>query len=458
MDERIWQDTINLDQMTALLQSQGCSEVFLKFLAPNDNSKNQIYAPGDITTFSMLPLQSGTLARESHSRHSGETDLVYRSHVDWNWVSPEGTIPVSGAQVIYYPQYPEVRLSGILGRRPGRPTILFNERRRGREPGRILVFGVGHAKKVFALILSQHSPAAAELRIVNVKGSPLFVPYFLGTPPVGMTNRELLFAELSRIHHLKWTPSIALEKDGQIKACRGNTCGGMTLEAHLGVNRNAKPDPDFAGWEVKKFKVAGWERKPTSPVTLLTPSPDKGAYSEHSPEELVRRWGTIRTRQRIDFNGRHRALKRNGSTQLTLRVEGYDPNSQIITGNGMIGLWDDRTGELAAGWTFEKLIDRWGRKHRQAVYVPALDRSEPDLEFAFGRRVKIGEGTSFNLFISAMARGHIFYDPGSHIEQLDDGSWDKHHRHQFRVTHTQLPTLYDVFETVDILSPVTSPN
>jgi hypothetical protein len=458
MDEPLWQDTIDLSRMTALLRDQGCSQVFLKFLAPNDNSQNQIYAQGDINTFSMLPLQSGRLERASRSRGSGEGDLIYRSHVDWNWVSPEGTTPASGAQVIYYPQYPEVRLSGILGRLPGRPTMLFNERMRGREPGRILVFGVGHAKRVFALILSRHSPAAADLRAVNVKGNPLFIPYFLGAPPVGMTNRELLFGELTRIHHLEWTPSIALEKDGQIKACRGNTCGGMTLEAHLGVNRNAKPDPDFAGWEVKKFKVVDWERKPKNPVTLLTPSPDKGEYAEHSPDELVRRWGTIRKRQRIDFNGRHRALKRNQSTQLTLRVEGYDLNTQTITGNGMIGLWDDRTDVLAAGWTFEKLIDHWKRKHRQAVYVPAIERSAPDFEFAFGHRVKIGEGTSFNLFISAMARGHIFYDPGSHIEQLDDGSWDKHYRHQFRVTHTQLPTLYDAFETVDILNPPQSPD
>lgn len=453
MDEPLWQDTIDLGSMSALLRDQGCSEVFLKFLAPNDNSKNQIYAQGDITTFSMLPLQAGRLERESRSQRSRVTELIYRSQVDWNWVSPEGITPASGAQVIFYPQYPEVRLSGILGRLPGRPSILFSERKRGREPGRILVFGVGHANRVFALILSRHSPAAAELRAVNVKGNPLFIPYFLGTTPVGTTSRELLFGELTRIHHLNWTPSIALEKDGQIKSCRGNTCGGMTLEALLGVNRNAKPDPDFAGWEVKKFKVPDWERKPKSPVTLLTPSPDVGAYAEHSPEELVRRWGTVRTRQRIDFNGRHRSLKRNGSTQLTLRVEGYDPGSQTITGNGMIGLWDDRTEELAAGWTFEKLIEHWKRKHRRAVYVPAIDRSEPELEFAFGRRVKIGEGTSFNLFISAIARGHIFYDPGSHIEELYDGSWDKHHRHQFRVTHAKLPTLYDTFETVDILSP-----
>lgn len=458
MDEILWQDTIDLDLMTTLLRAKGCTEVFLKFMAPNDNSQNQIYAQGDVNTFSILPTSKGHLGRSSSARGGDRGKLIYHANVDWNWVSPHGITPAPGAQVIGYPQYPEARLSAILGRLPGRPTILFNEHKRGREEGRILVFGVGHAKKVFALILSRHSPAAAALRVLNVKGNPLFVPYFLGSTPVARSGRELLFAELKRIHSIEWTPAISLEKDGSISACRGNTCGGMTLEAHLGINRNAKPDPDFAGWEVKKFKVTDWKKKPRNPVTLLTPSPDKGVCAEQGAEALVRGWGTNRTRERIDFNGRHRAFKANHSTHLTLRVDGYDAHAKRIKENGMVGLWDDRTDILAAGWTFSKLIDHWKRKHQQAVYVPAIEHLEPEFEFAFGNNVKIGEGTSFNLFISAILEGHIFYDPGSHIEQMTDNLWDKHYRHQFRVTHARLPTLYEAFSTVDLLSHGQNPD
>ncbi|HRE16444.1 MAG TPA: hypothetical protein PLW86_05165, partial [Rhodocyclaceae bacterium] len=85
----------------------GAVKAFCKPLAENDNSKQQVYLGGNLEAVQMFPL------REIEADTSGK-DHTYKAKLDFYWVGPDFTECAKGAQLILYPQYPEVRLSGFL--------------------------------------------------------------------------------------------------------------------------------------------------------------------------------------------------------------------------------------------------------------------------------------------------------------------------------------------------------
>ena len=62
----------------------------------------------------------------------------------------------------------------------------------------------------------------------------------------------------------------------------------------------------------------------------------------------------------------------------------------------------------------------WNRKHAQAVYVPALARQEPERQYSYGPKVRLGEGTDFTRLVAALAAGADYYDPGIKLEGYSD--------------------------------------
>ena len=100
---------MNLRDIQRLFADVGCTRLYAKLLADNDNSKNQIYFGQDFKALNLFP-NDGIAAAES-----GKSGSIFKAKLQFKWLLEDGaTVPAHGAQLILYPQYPEVRFSGFL--------------------------------------------------------------------------------------------------------------------------------------------------------------------------------------------------------------------------------------------------------------------------------------------------------------------------------------------------------
>jgi len=108
--------SLSLTGLLSIYSSLGVSRIIFKLLSPNDNSKNQPYLAGHITDIGFLPTGEISASISSSGKISNpKRKIKYTAPLDLSWISSEGTIyPAPKAKVIYYPQYPEVRLSGFI--------------------------------------------------------------------------------------------------------------------------------------------------------------------------------------------------------------------------------------------------------------------------------------------------------------------------------------------------------
>ncbi len=124
-----------------------------------------------------------------------------------------------------------------------------------------------------------------------------------------------------------------------------------------------------------------------------------------------------------------------------LTLDGFDPASGKMRGDGFISLVSAGVAEPAAVWPFADLLKHWGRKHAKAVYVPSLLRREPQLSFRYGGIVRFGEGTDFLRFLRAISQGAVYYDPGIKLVESEGRVLVKR-RSQFRIASGDLSQLY----------------
>ena len=125
-------------------------------------------------------------------------------------------------------------------------------------------------------------------------------------------------------------------------------------------------------------------------------------------------------------------------------IEGYDTEKGKIDDMGgsiLLVAPDDR---VAAGWEFKNLLNHWNRKHAQAAYLPALSSGNPR-QYQYADRVQLGQGTDFFRFMRLISQGSVYLDPAVKVE---NGKQKK--RNQFRVSHANLPALYQSFETLQL--------
>ncbi|MGB9180403.1 MAG: MvaI/BcnI family restriction endonuclease, partial [Pyrinomonadaceae bacterium] len=263
---------------------------------------------------------------------------------------------------------------------------------------------------------------------------------------------------LLQIYHKGWIRAKRLQKDGTIVECRGQNCGGYTLEAELGIPPNSYSEPDFMGWEVKQHGVSGFDnlmRKiQAGVITLMTPEPTAGFYRDRGVIDFVLRFGyqdKMDREDRYNFGGVHKAGMRHPSTNLTLTLDGYDTASGKITdANGGITLYSE-AGESAATWLFADLMTHWNRKHAQAVYVPSIRQQAGELnEYHYGMLVRMGEGTDFLRFLKCVAEGIVYYDPGIRVENASTNPTPKR-RNQFRVKSREIGNLYSRLTVENLL-------
>ncbi|MBQ2262417.1 MAG: hypothetical protein II336_13720 [Loktanella sp.] len=431
-----------LDRMAA----HGAARFYAKRLAPNDNSKNQVYLGGGFGALNIIP--HGEVESDDSSRAGSVRDRA-KAMVRFFWLDDEGVTPAPDAQLILYPKYPEVRMSGFLRGAVRAPNALM----KSRDEGRVLFFGICPDGRVLGHVVASDDPVARafDAAAPGLDATGVFLDLQKlrqgGTDP-----KEALLTALRRIHAKGWIGSQKMGRAGIPEPYSARNGGGYTLEAELGISPNGYADPDFMGWEVKQYGVndfTGYRAK--SPVTLMTPEPTGGLYRDDGVAAFLHRYGYADKSgkaDRINFGGIY-AANRNFhlETGLMLRLAGFDVASGKITDldGGIVLL--DRDDNIAASWAFKGIIAHWNRKHAKAVYVPSLMQFPPP-EYSYGAMVQLCEGTDVLLLLAAVSAGSVYYDPGIKIEGVGTAKPVIKRRSQFRVRHDGLNALYRASGTV----------
>ena len=428
-----------------IMAAHGVTQLFAKPLAPNDNSKNQIYLGGGFEALNIIPnhgveVDEGTRAASKRDR--------FKALISLSWVDAGGSVfPAPNAQLILYPKYPEVRMSGMLQGAESAPSSLIASR----EEGRVLFLGVCQDGSILGHVSAPDSPVRKEIE--NIK-NPEMSGVFIRIPLDDTNTKQLLIEKLRSIHLEGWINSIRLNAKGETLPCRASNCGGYTLEAKLGITPNGYSEPDYLGWEVKQHGVTSLDRPHSgSPITLMTPEPTAGVYKEQGVEYFLRTYGypdQMGRKDRINFGGIFRNGVRAERTGLTLTLTGYDTTTgKITSADGGISLLDDSDQE-AATWLYTDMMKHWNRKHAQAVYIPSMCRTDPTRQYAYGSQIDLGEGTDFHKFLRAVADGLVYYDPGIKLENASSSKPTTKRRSQFRIKPIHLSGLYHVMGSVDI--------
>lgn len=451
---------LSVKRLIGLYRDQGVSRIYYKLLSPNDNSKNQPYMAGHLTDLAFLPTgeitETGSTSIKQSTAKSNKRQIKYLVAIDFSWLSAEGKVyPAPDAKLIYYPQYPEVRLSGFLAKTQFDNGGWMDPYKKGRSEGRILFFGVKNSGEIIAYLATPESRIAKEIHeYPSIEMSGVFNELLTSEQKDKRSSKEILISELARIHNKKWISSKRLDASGNLKDYRAQNGGGYTLEAELGVIPNGIAEPDFMGWEIKQFGVKKCHLINSKPLTIMTPEPDGGFYQDQGAEAFVRKYGysVEENPGRYDFTGRHFANDVCAKSGMTLQTIGFDSETGTITdASGSIALLD-KYGNPGSVWTFAKIMEHWKRKHAKAAYIPSLSTSANGKyrSYNYCNNVRLFTGTSFTKLLQAINDHHVYYDPGINIKNADTKPVTKR-RSQFRIKSAALDNLYDSLEEVNVL-------
>ena len=411
----------DLESLKHYLNSMGISRFYFKQLSENDNSKNQVYLGGSFDVLQKFSFGSITVDR-------GLKRPVYKAPMDFWWIDDSGnTAPASGAQLVLYPKYPEVRLSGFLRGCPTAPSSYFKEvpeaKRTGRPDGRVLVFAP-LGKRTYAYLAVPGSRLSSELQAISYSGVFGEVETQSGNirdELIGLLRK----AWLENPHEL-----VKMYPDGSIRPYASRNAGGYTLEAFFGIKPNGDPVPDFKGWELKSLSG--------SVATLMTPQPDGGLYHELGNDVFVREYGHMSSDGRLYFTGKYTSVS--PTMDRILYIKGFDPaNGKITDEEGFVGLVQN--DKVLASWSFPHLIGHWNSKHNQACYVRYKKVDERLI--AYNPEILLCEGTNAMMFLQAIAKGYVYLDPACRVSKA---------RNQFRTGFSRLFTLYGFSERIDVSS------
>lgn len=428
----------NIASLLSRFSALGAVMAFCKPLAENDNSKQQIYLGGSLEVVQMFPF---------HNIETNTANNTYKVKLDFIWVSENTTERAAGAQLILYPQYPEVRLSGFLRGCKNAPNeylrpVPANKRRFNNGlDGRVLFFGITNNGETLAYLAEAESQIACEFQCKQAENTYSQQSIFFNLPLLGRDTKSVLLEKLAEIRDFGWQPSVRLNKAGEVIPYKARNGGGYTLEALLGIIPNGRAEPDFMGWELKAFSG--------SRITLMTPEPNGGMYFEQGVKAFVRQFGSPTGDDTLYFTGTHRANLRNEKTKLTLNVRGFNSMQGMIKDvDGAVELLTD-TGECAAAWSFADLMISWNKKHAQAAYIPYESEKISAPAYRYFSPTLLGEGTDFNRYLMSLNAGLIIFDPGSKVMNASSTKSTVKARSQFRIPLKQLASLYQKFAATD---------
>jgi len=484
----------------------GVHKILVKPLASNDNTKNQIYVGSGFSLLHVIPTTSiGVFPSSSAKRITeGSPKNIFRADVSFSWMSPRGQLfPAPDAKLVYYAGHKEVRLSGFIAGSEVDLSEWMDVSKNGRAKGRFLFLGITSSGNVIGFLaipggvisrqveslseqnkcgfskadkqgvfyridlvdappdasslwqepasLDDESHPDASSRARDTKkadgGMSLGELDAISNEVQETTSRGLLLKQLKIVHQNGCIKSKKLT-DGVLRACNAPNCGGLTLEAELGVSQNGFAEPDYLGWEVKSYSG--------SVITLMTPEPNGGDYSSLSIEEFIRKYGypdRSGIPDRINFGGVHKYGERHHLTGLKMDIAGFDVESgELIDASGELALISD-SQDTALSWSFSKLLEHWKKKHAQAVYVRSKKGQSISGErcYSYGNMVTLGEGTDFSMFLRAIVGGSVYYDPGIKLENASSASPVSKKRSQIRVKRADLSGLYRTTVEIDVL-------
>lgn len=416
--------------LVARFSDLGATRIFCKHLAENDNTKQQIYLGGSFEVLSFFPF--GEIKAFSELKKPN-----FKAQLEFYWVDQDTSEKASGAQLILYPKYPEVRLSGFLSRCNSAPSQYLQpipKELRDKKDGRFLIFGTTADGKTLAHLAPEFSPLANEISIkfLSVPPNGLFLEL---TVPVGSSQNKLLVMDALRsIQNQGFHSSRKLDRFGNIKPYAALNGGGYTLEALLGIIPNGRSEPDYLGWEIKSYSK--------DRITLMTPEPKGGYYGKHGAKAFVEHYGHPREDGSMYFTGSHKVGITSPTTGMKLQVQGFDPsNPKQMNVNGNIVLIDSR-GNDAAIWSFTELLSHWNRKHAFAAYVPYTLQKTP-VSYKYNNPVLMGEHTDFQKYLTALCNGSVIFDPGSKVTDAKTNKSTIKARSQFRISISKLGQLYE---------------
>ena len=432
----------SITELTSRFSELGAVNVFCKPLAENDNSKQQIYLGGSFEVVQILPFSSVEVTPNGKKG-------TYKAKLDFLWIGRDFVEKALGAQLILYPQYPEVRLSGFLrGCRHApsellRPVLAEQRKFNNGHDGRVLFLAVTNDGQTLAYLSAADSAISYEFRLGVLENKFRQQSVFYQLPIDGLDSKIILLRELARIRDYGWQPSIRLNRAGEVIPYKARNGGGYTLEALLGIIPNGRAEPDFLGWEMKAYS--------RDRITLMTPEPNGGDYAEFGVKAFVRKYGKPTDDDTLYFTGTHRVNFRSDKTGLTLNVRGFNLTKKTIEDvTGAVELLTD-DGLCAAAWSFADLMVSWNKKHAQAAYVKyeAEKNKEVDPAYLYQSPVLLGEGTDFNKYMLALSSGLVVFDPGSKVMNASKQKSTVKARSQFRIPLKKLSNLYQKFGPVE---------
>ena len=418
--------SVDLPSAVEALRANGADRVVLKVLAPNDNSKNQVYIGGGEAALRDLRVD---LEQAEVTGEGNRTAL--RVDQPTRWMDDSGQLaPAPTNKVIFYPQYPEARMSGFARGVPrgfgGRDLLVE------RDEGRVMLLGLrGDEWLIWVGRPNLDQLEALELR--DLPRNP-FREVLAGDAATSDAIWSDLLTRVTELTAGPPLPSVKLTSSGALLPTSPTAphASGYALEAALGIPVNATPGPDFRGLVELKTFTGGR-------LSLMTPEPTGGIYVDPGKTEFLTRWG-VRSKngRKVRFNGQHRLNETKSTNPLLLTVDGWSEESPgRYDPTGALVLRDPRTGENAASWQLRDMNGQWMKKHPEALYVQ-YERDSGG--FRLTGRLVVCQGTEFRLFMLGLRAGVAFLDPG-HSMDLATGS--VHARSQWRTARNGLLALYE---------------
>jgi hypothetical protein len=442
---------MTLKKLFEIFQNKKVKKVYIKHLSPNDNSKNQPYFGGDLAILNLLPTGELT-AEQTTSQKPSKTSTKFKAPLNLYWIDETGKSCLAPyTQLIFYPQYPEMRFSGFLRNCPTAPSELMDPYKRGREVDRTLILGTNNDGEIFGYVSDSKSSINKELSEYSTTETDTVLEE-LEWIQTDKESQIILLQNLKRIHEQGWIHGKRLQSDGTFVKCTANpNCGGYTMEAELGISANGYAEPDFMGWEVKQFGVKNFGKSLSHTITLMTPEPDGGVYTNDGIMNFLMRFGYPDRKgchDRQNFGGVFKFQKPSELTGIRLELLGYDVhNDKIIDSSGGVALVS-KNDEITATWSYSKLIDHWKRKHAKTVYIPSIKTDKP-YQYHFGKDVTLCKGTDFMAFLKAMSMGSIYLDPAIKAEKFSSASPVVKKRNQIRISFKNIQDIYHKVETID---------
>lgn len=437
MDE----NSINFEKICSVMESMDVERIIIKKLANNDNSKQQIYLGSDYSVIQDLPI--GEIKNSGMSSKGA----IFKASIDLFWITLDGEKEKApGSQIILYPKYPEIRLSGIIANCEISPSHLMKpptkkERESRNNKHRYLIIGI-KSDHILSYMTSWDDDASTEIssEIENEKFSHVF-SVFYEISKFKQESKNILIKKLKEIHAQGFIKSRRLDKEGNLIAYKAKNGAGFTLESFFGIIPNGKSEPDFIDWELKAHSG--------SVVTLMTPEPNTGTYIEDI-HLFMHNYHSSKKENRLDFASIHKVGNKNDRTGLILRLEGYNfRTNKIEDPNGGLFLRNS-SGELVAGWSFEKLLNHWKRKHAKTCFVSyEIQDSGSDRYYLYGPSITLATGAELERFFTALGTSIIYYDPGINIKYSNGSSIVKK-RNQFRIKWKNIDGIYKKIERLDL--------